>query len=408
MPSPNSQPSFPDRTVLKNTKRSQARKIAVLTVGRSDFGRYLAVLRRLRETPGISMRILASGGHFSPEFGLSIQEIENSGFDWEPGLEMMLASDTPASIGKSIGLGTLSLAQAFAVDRPDLLVVLGDRFEMLCGVNAALGFNIPVAHIHGGAVTEGAIDELVRHALTKMSHLHLVSCEQYAERVIQMGEEPWRVNLVGAPGLDVLPDLATLSVDDLSARTGLDLTRPTLLVCYHPVTLEVKRTGEQVENLLEALKGTGHQLILTYPNPDHGSRIVIDAFKAFAAAADHDRVSLFRNAGTGVYVSLLKVVSAMVGNSSSGIVEAPAFELPVVNIGTRQDGKVKARNVIDAGGAAADIAAAIERALSSPFRNSLEGMVNPYGDGHAGERIVDILKSVPIDDRLLRKKFVDR
>lgn len=378
----------------------------MVTVGRSDFGIYESVLEGLKADLAFDLRLMVTGAHFAPAFGRTVTDIEEMGFDYERGLEMLLASDSPQGVGKSIGLGIISFAQAFATERPDLLLVLGDRFEMLCAPVAAMSYNIPVAHIHGGAVTEGAIDELVRHAITKMSHLHFVSCQKYADRVIQMGEEPWRVFNVGAPGLDCILARKTLSNDELSARVGLDMNKETLLVTYHPVTLEVQDVGPQVDALLVALEPTEYQVVLTYPNADVGHAIIIDRFRQFAEAHPN-RVRLLKNAGTEVYLGLMATVSVMVGNSSSGIVEAPSFELPVVNIGTRQKGKVRAANVIDVGYTMEEITAGIRVATSAEFREGLRGLQKPYGDGHAGERIVEILRTIPIDARLIHKRFVD-
>ncbi len=383
-----------------------SREIAVLSVGRSDFGRYRPVLSALKRQSSVRLRLLAGGSHFNPRFGNTIREIEESGFEWIPGLGATVEDDTPAAVGRAIAEGTRKLTDYFDRERPDLLVVLGDRYEMLAGAGAALGFNLPVAHIHGGAVTEGAIDELVRHALTKMSHLHLVSCDTYAERLRRMGEEPWRVHVTGAPGLDELKDLARLSVEEASQAVGLDLSKPTLLVCYHPVTLEAGQVGTQINALLRAVEGSGLQAVMTYPNPDYGSAAVIGALKTFAAAHP-GRVRLLKNAGTDLYASLLSHARAMVGNSSSGIVEAPSFRLPVINIGTRQDGKIRAANVIDTGYGTEEILDAVRQAVSSAFRKSLSDLVNPYGDGKSGPRIAEILAGVDLDDRLLRKKFLD-
>jgi len=383
------------------------RQIAVLTVGRSDFGRYRPVLRALQKDSSVRLRLLVSGAHYAPAFGETWREVAESGFAFEAGLEMTLAADTPAAVGKAIGNGAIALSQAFAINRPDLLVLLGDRYEMLAGATAALGFNLPVVHLHGGAVTEGAIDELVRHALTKLSHFHLVSTEEYAARVRQMGEEDWRVVVTGAPGLDELPMLAEMNRAALEERLGLDLSAGFLLVSFHPVTLEAARISEQIHSVIEALETVPLPIVLTYPNADPGSREIIAALEAFAASRP-SRVRILANAGTTLYASLMAHASAMLGNSSSGLVEAPSFRLPVVNIGTRQDGKIRAANVIDCRDDGASIAAALRCALGPNFRSSLGTLVNPYGDGRAGPRIAALLSRLPLDDRLLRKKFVDR
>lgn len=386
--------------------RTLTRNIAVLTVGRSDFSRYRPILRALQSYPEVELRLLATGGHFSPTYGDTWREIEAAGFTFEPGLEAMLACDTPVGVGKGIAIATTSLAQSFARSRPDLLVVLGDRYEMLSGANAALGFNLPVVHLHGGAVTEGAIDELVRHALTKMSHFHLVSTAEYARRVCQMGEEPWRVRVVGAPGLDELTEIATLDLATLTAEVGLNLADGYLLLSFHPVTLELAVTDQHIQAVLKAIQESLLPCVITYPNADPGSQSVISAINAYAKAYPQ-RAKVFANAGGKLYTSLMAQATAMIGNSSSGLVEAPTFKLPVVNIGTRQDGKIKASNVIDCTCDPAAIAVALRRATSEDFRTSLATLINPYGDGQASQRIAEILATLPLDNRLLRKRFID-
>lgn len=383
-----------------------ARNIAILTVGRSDFSRYRPVLRALQTYPEIELRLLATGGHFSPVYGDTWREITDAGFTFETGLEATLACDTPVGVGKGIAMATASLAQSFARSCPDVLVVLGDRYEMLSGVNAALGFNLPVVHLHGGAVTEGAIDELVRHALTKMSHYHLVSTAEYAKRVRQMGEEPWRVQIVGAPGLDDLAEMAALDLATLIAETGLDLAKGYLLLSLHAVTLELADTEQQIQVVLKAIQESPLPCVITYPNADPGSQIIISAINSYAKTYPK-RAKVFANAGGELYTSLMAQATAMIGNSSSGLVEAPTFKLPVVNIGTRQDGKIKAGNVIDCTYDPTAISAALHRATSEDFRNSLTTLINPYGDGQAGRRIAEILATLPLDNRLLRKRFID-
>jgi len=286
-----------------------------------------------------------------------------------------------------------------------MLLVLGDRLEMICGPIAALSFNIPIAHIGGGAITEGAVDEQIRHAITKLSHLHFVSCQQYADRVMQMGEEPWRVFNVGATGLDRIHTSPRISVPELSKKVGLDLSQKTLLVTYHPVTLELGEIDHQVDSLLKSLDRSGFQVVLTYPNADVGSTKIINRFEKYARGHP-GRAVVVENAGTDMYLSLMKTVSAMVGNSSSGIVEAPSFQLPVVNIGTRQTGKVRSPNVIDVGYSSDEISRGISTALSAGFIKELVGMANPYGKGEAAAQIAKTLHTIPIDDRLLRKKFI--
>ncbi len=379
------------------------RTIGVVTVARSDYGLYLPVLRRIQAEPDLRLHLIVAGTHLSPDFGLTVREIERSGFPIGERVEMLLSSDTPEGIAKSMGLGTIGFAQAYARFRPDILLVLGDRFEMHAAVVAALPFAIPVAHIHGGELTLGAIDDALRHSITKMSHLHFVATEEYARRVIQMGEEPWRVTVSGSPGLDSLLSTRPLSRAELERRYRLDLSAPFLLVTYHPVTLEIEQLETQMNELLAALDEVGMVTVFTYPNADTRSRLVIQMTREYAATRPHVQVVV--NLGTPGYVSAMRLAAAMVGNSSSGIIEAASFRLPVVNIGTRQQGRTRGKNVIDVGYGREEIVAGIRKAISPEFRAGLTDLVNPYGDGHAAERIVRRLKEVELNDQLLRKKF---
>lgn len=381
------------------------RTIGVVTAARSDYGIYLPVLQRIQEEPGLSLHLIVTGMHLSPEFGFTVRAIEEDGFEIGERIEMLLSSDTPEGIAKSMGLGTVGFAQAYARVRPNILLVLGDRFEMHAAVVAALPFNIAVAHIHGGESTEGAIDDAIRHSITKMSHLHFAATETYAHRVIQMGEEPWRVVVSGAPSLDNLHRIPLLGREELEKQYRLRLRDPFLLVTYHPVTLEYEQTGIQVRELLAALEEMDATAIFTYPNADTHSHIVIEMIREFASQRQWAQVVV--NLGTQGYFSIMKYAAAMIGNSSSGIIEAASFKLPVVNIGIRQQGRLRAKNVIDVGCARGEIVAAIEKAVSSQFRSSLDDLVNPYGDGHAAERIVAKLKQVKLNDDLLQKHFYE-
>jgi UDP-hydrolysing UDP-N-acetyl-D-glucosamine 2-epimerase len=343
--------------------------------------------------------------HLSPAFGLTVRAIEADGFPIAERVDMLLSSDTPEGIAKSMGLGTIGFAQAYARCRPDVLLVLGDRFEMHAAVVAALPFAIPVAHVQGGESTEGAIDDALRHAITKMSHLHFVATEVYARRVRHMGEEPWRIVISGAPGLDNVQRLRLLSRNELATQYGLDVGTPFLLVTYHPVTLEYEQTETQMRELLAALEDVGAPVIFTYPNADTQSHVIIQMLQAFATRSR--RAQLTVNLGTQAYFSVMQYASAMVGNSSSGIIEAASFKLPVVNVGTRQCGRIRGKNVIDVGYMRQELVAAIETATSPQFRAGLIDLVNPYGDGHAAQRIVDTLKRVQLNDALLHKRFYE-
>jgi UDP-N-acetylglucosamine 2-epimerase (non-hydrolysing)/GDP/UDP-N,N'-diacetylbacillosamine 2-epimerase (hydrolysing) len=381
------------------------RTIGVVTVARSDYGIYRPILQRLQSDIDVQLKLFVSGMHLSPEFGLTVKEIEADGFAIADRVEMLLASDSPAGIAKSIGLGVIGFGQTYARFRPDVLVVLGDRFEMYAAALAALPFNIPIAHIHGGEVTQGAIDEALRHSMTKFSHLHFVSTEEYARRVRQLGEEAWRVIVSGAPSLDNLKQIELYSRDELSARYNVPLQPAPLLVTFHPATLEHAQAEWQVTELLAALVEINLPVIFTQANADTGGRIIQQRISEFVKM--QPSAQLLDNLGTRGYFSLMKVAAAMIGNSSSGLIEAPSFELPVVNIGTRQAGRVRAVNVIDVGYDRAAIIDGIRRALQPEFRAGLRGLINPYGDGTASEKIVAHLKSIELDQRLIMKKFFD-
>ena len=380
------------------------RTIAVVTVARSDYGYYLPILRRIQKDRGLKLRLLVSGAHLSPEFGMTVNAIRKDGFRVDERIPAPLSSDSPEGIARSEGQGVAGFGRAYARKRPDILLVLGDRYEMQAAVVAALPFRIPVAHIHGGESTEGAIDEQIRHSITKMSHLHFASTRTYARRIIQMGEEPWRVTVSGAPSLDNLKSLRLLSRPELEKTCRIDLGGPALLVTYHPVTLEPQNTESRIRELLAALARSRSRIVFTYPGADTSSRLIIRRIKKFVSGNPRKR-ALAANLGTQTYFSLMRHAAAMVGNSSSGIVEAASFKLPVVNIGIRQQGRIRGRNVIDVGENRREIIRGIEQALSRPFRKSLGSLTNPYGNGHASKKIVRALKTVKIDRRLIMKKF---
>jgi len=381
------------------------RTVDVVTVGRSDYGIYLPILRQIQADPDLRLRLIVAGAHLSPEFGLTATLIERDGFVIAERVEMLLSSDSPEGIAKSMGLGTIGFAQVYARSRPDVLVVLGDRFEMFVAALAALPFKIPVAHIHGGELTEFAMDDALRHSMTKLSHLHFVSTPEHAGRVHQLGEEPWRVTVSGAPSLDNLRSTRLLNAAELKAQFNLALDQPTLLVTLHPVTLAYEHTEEQTAALLEALEASQVPVVFTLPNPDTNGRIVARMISEFVQG--HPTSQLIENLGTQAYFSVMSLAAAMVGNSSSGIIEAASFKLPVVNVGKRQSGRMRARNVIDVGDTRDEILAGIKQAVTPEFRAKLWNLVNPYGDGQAAQRIVDRLKEITLDDTLVVKHFHD-
>jgi UDP-hydrolysing UDP-N-acetyl-D-glucosamine 2-epimerase len=365
--------------------------VGVLTTSRADLGVYLPVMDALRESPALELRVIAGGSHVDERYGGTEWEIEREGHQVFRRIRCF-ADD----MGSSIALSASEMAGLLHDWRPDVLLVLGDRFEMLACALATAGFRLPLAHIHGGELSEGALDDSFRHALTKLSHLHFPATEDAERRLRQLGEEAWRITRSGAPALD---RMATLEPEDM------DLPERFLLVTYHPVTQEPGQEGAQTASLLAALDSTGLPCVVTAPNADPGRDAIEAALREFCERRPDSRYVV--SAGARGYFTLMRRAAAMVGNSSSGIIEAASFELPVVNVGTRQDGRTRAPNVIDSGSPEGEIQAALERALSSEFRQSLAGSPNPYGDGRASERIVSRLEALEIDDRLMRKRFVD-
>lgn len=381
------------------------RTIAVVTSSRADYGHLYWPLRDLSQTESVDLRIVALGPHLSPEFGNTVQEIERDGFTIDARVECLLSSDSDIGMAKTIGVATLALADLFGKMRPDLLLLIADRYEMLAPASVALALRIPIAHIEGGEISEGAIDDAVRNALTKMSHIHFTSTEAARQRVIEMDEEEWRVHRAGAPSLDHLRRGTLFTRNEIEAKLHTDLSQPPILVAYHPVTI-AQDTLEEVDSLFAALEEVPDQLLFCYPNADAGSRALIERTKSFLAT--RGRGAIFTNLDAATYWSLLREASMLVGNSSSGIMEAASFQVPTVNIGIRQQGRERARNVLDASASKDSILNAIGIAKSDHFRQSLMGMTNPYGDGRAAETIVDVLTTVPLNRDLLVKRHAAR
>lgn len=384
---------------------AENRTLAVVTGSRAEYGLYRPILQAIENAPALTLRLIVCGMHLSERYGMTVRRIEQDGFPVAERIETLSDADTPQAIGNAIGDGVRGVADAFARSRPDLLLLLGDRYDMLAAASAALAFALPIAHVHGGELTEGLIDDAIRHSLTKMSHLHFVATERYRERVIQMGEQPDRVFVSGAPGLDTVRMTNPTSKAELERLVGLSFDPAPLLVTFHPVTLEYAEVGTQIDALLAALAQVRRPIVFTYPNADTSGLKVISAIEAFVAA--HSNARVIKDLGPADYFGMMAVSAAMVGNSSSGIIEAPSFALPVVNIGNRQRGRLRAANVIDCTTATPAIGDAIARATAPEFRTKLMGMTNPYGDGHAAERIVDVLRTIPLDGDLVKKRFFD-
>lgn len=381
------------------------RNIGVVTVGRSDYGLYRPLLRKIHSDPELQLSLIVAGTHLIPQYGHTIEEIEADGFPIAQRVDMLLASDTPAAIVKSIGIGIIGFSDAYARIQPDILVVLGDRYEMYAATTAAFPFNIPIAHIHGGELTLGAFDDAFRHSITKFSHLHFVAAREFGARVRQLGEEPWRITVAGALGIDAIQCTRLLTFDELVARVGVPLNRPFLLVTYHPETLEYKSAEWQISELLDALEIASVDVLFTMPNADSGSGIIRKKIQDFVKGR-RSAVAV-ENLGTQTYITAMSFAAAMVGNSSSGIIEAMSFRLPVVNIGNRQAGRPRSANVIDVGHTRNEIVDGIRMAVCAPFRDGLLSAENLFGDGRAAEQILLGLKTIDLNRALLHKKFQD-
>lgn len=381
------------------------RTICVVTGTRAEYGLLRWLMRAIADDPSLRLQIIATGMHLSPEFGLTYREIEGDGFHIDRKVEMLTSSDTTVGIAKSMGLGMIGFADALADLRPDLIVVLGDRFEIFAAVAAALVARIPIAHLHGGERTEGAFDEALRHSITKMSHLHFVAAEEYRQRVIQLGEQPANVLTVGGLGIDAIKKVALLDRAALEASLDFSLGSKSLLITFHPVTLEVSTAEEQMQALLDALaERSDTQLIFTLPNADTGGRALIEMVHRFVAA--HANARAYTSLGQLRYLSCVALVDGVVGNSSSGLAEVPSFHKGTVNIGDRQRGRLMADSVINCAPDRASIAAAIDSLYAPAFQARLPAVRNPYGDGGASEKILGVIRDFPLE-HAIKKSFYD-
>lgn len=382
------------------------RKVCVVTGSRAEYGLLYWLMKEIQSDSALELQVIVTGMHLSPEFGLTWKQIEQDGFIIDRKVEMLLSSDTPVGISKSIGLGVIGFGDALDYLQPDLLVVLGDRFEIFAAVQAAMTHRIPIAHIHGGEITEGAVDDAIRHAITKMSHLHFTATESYRQRVIQLGESPQCVFNSGAPGLDNIFRLKLLDKPQLEEAIDFKLGKRNLLVTFHPVTLEKATAATQFEHLLKALDYfDDSHIIFTQPNADADGRVIIEMIEQYRQRFP-ERVTSFVSLGSLRYLSLLKYMDAVVGNSSSGLIEAPAFKVGTINIGDRQRGRLCANSVIHCEPEVDDILNAFNRLFSEEFQKSLDTVENPYGNSGASIKIKQQLKSQVLDG-LLKKTFYD-
>lgn len=382
------------------------RKICVVTGSRAEYGLLSGLMRAIQEDKDLQLQVIATNMHLSPEFGLTYREIEKDGFQIDKKVQMLLSSDTPNATTKSVGLATIGFADAYEDLQPDLIVVLGDRFEILAAVSAALFFEIPVAHLHGGEITEGAYDDSIRHAITKMSHLHFTSTEAYRQRVIQLGEQPDRVFYVGAIGVENIKRVPLMSQAELEDSIRFKLGEKSLLVTYHPVTLENHTAADQCRNLLEALdEFPDYKIIFTLPNSDTDGRVIIRLINEYVSLRP-ERCMAIPSLGLQRYLSALKCVSAVVGNSSSGIIEVPSFGIPTLDIGNRQKGRIAAESVVHCGNDSRSIIEGMQQVLSDVFRKQVKHVLNPYEKRDTTKNIYKIISTYPLEN-LRQKKFYD-
>ncbi|MCT4349486.1 UDP-N-acetylglucosamine 2-epimerase [Vibrio sp. NC2] len=373
---------------------NKIQKVAVFTGTRAEYGLLFWLLKDIQSDPDLTLQLLVSGMHLSPEFGETYQQIEKDGFKIDEKIEILLSSDSAVGTAKSMGLGVLGFSDSLARLQPDVLVILGDRFEALAAAQTAMILRIPIVHLHGGEITEGAYDDAIRHAITKLSYLHGTSTDEYRQRVIQLGEAPERVRNVGAIGLDHLKRADFMSLGELGESLNFSLTKPFFLVTYHPVTLGNEAPEEAFQALLDALNCfPEHQVILTYPNADDGGRRIIPMLEAYAASQP-DRVLAIPSLGQVRYLSAVKYAAAVIGNSSSGIIEVPAFDVPTVNIGSRQKGRLAAKSVLHCESNRADIERAIRSANEREYKETVEEIENPYGQGNTSEKVIEMIKTL--------------
>jgi len=380
------------------------RTICVVTGSRAEYGLLFWLMKGIQESDDFKLQLIVTGMHLSPEFGLTYKQIEEDGFVIDRKVEMLLSSDSEVGITKSMGLAMIGFADALAELKPDILVVLGDRFEVFSAVSAAMIAKVPVAHLHGGEVTEGVVDEAIRHSITKMSHLHFTSTEEYRNRVIQLGEQPERVFSVGATGIDNIKRLKLLSRKEFEESIGFKLAKKNLLITFHPVTLENSTAEGQFSNILKAVNELEDtHLIFTKANADTDGRVINQMIDQFVAKHPHKSVA-YTSLGQLRYLSSLQYVDAVVGNSSSGLLEAPSFKIGTINIGDRQRGRVKADSVIDCSSDPHSIKEAFKTLYSQTFIDKLNTISNPYDGGNTSVKILQVLRTYPLQ-KILKKSF---
>ena len=377
--------------------------IYLLSVGRSDFDRYLPLIKAFQSDEYVSIKVIASASHFSKKFGNTYLDFKKNDIKYIKSKAKYRDDGKKASIAKNISSEINFITSLIELKKPDFLIVLGDRYEMLAGPISALGYNIPVIHIYGGAVTEGAIDDSVRHAITKLSHIHFTATKEYSERIMKMGEESWRVKTIGLFSKTFLINHNYKSQKELTKLFNIDFSLPTILITYHPVTRESVSIKYQLRNLINAIKSTNMQCVWTYPNSDTDHNIIINEIKKISKNSNN-KVKVIKNSGIEIYLGMLRFCRLIVGNSSSGIVESSFFKLPAINIGSRQSGKIIPRNVINVGYSTEEIKIGIKKGLSKKFLTKFTSYKNPYDHSFDEKKLVKLIKSIKVDSHLLTKK----
>lgn len=379
------------------------RSIAVITGTRAEYGILIPVLKAIQKEPNLKLHLIVTGMHLAKEFGYTAEVIKNDGFDITSTVDMLISGDTPEAMSKSIGLGVIGMSSVWQQLRPDIILILGDRIEPLAAAISGAYMNIPVAHIHGGDVC-GTIDSMARHSITNFSHIHFAATEKSAQRIKNMGEEEWRIHVTGSPALDVVLNETYSNAESLANKYSIDFSQPLILLLQHSITTQNESAGKQMKTSLDAIKELGYATIVVYPNSDAGGRQIIETIKIYR---QYPWIKTFKNLPRPDFLGLMKAASVLVGNSSSGIIEAPSLGLPVINIGIRQEGREKAGNIIDVEHDKAQIIRAIKKALSDEvFLSEVNKKMNPYGDGQSANRIAMILSELEITSRLLQKKFI--
>ena len=378
------------------------RKIFYITGTRADYGLMKSVLKEIEKHPKLELDIVVTGMHLMPEFGMTVKEIKRDGFEIHE-IDATYENDSKESMANFIGKFTQLLTKKVKDINPDIILLLGDRGEMVAGAIVGAYLTIPVAHLHGGEVTS-TIDGLARHAITKLAHIHLPATELSAKRIILMGEESWRVHVIGAPGLDLILNEKLLSKEEICNNLSVVPKKPIFLVIQHPVTMEIEQTEKQMRETMEAITHLKQQTVVVYPNADAGGRRMIKVINEYV---EYPFIKIFKSIPHKEYLSLMKIANVMVGNSSSGIIEAPSFRLPVVNIGTRQEGRERSDNVIDVNYSKKEIISAINKAMyDTMFIKKVKECENPYGDGKSGKRVANVLDKIKMDNRLLQKRQI--